>query len=258
MVTISIQAKTIKLKKEIIRGIIAGIRDALQEYIGTVARDTGQLRLGLETMLLEQVTGLTKQDKAIIDFKTIDVPYAKYHVVGPDLNKYYSPNLYRDPTTAGTKPINPTILMALIKQKIRQNLGQQLEQVKPVRPKEKVKEKPVKKVKEVPEQKKEDNQYQRFLIAFDTINIRERRGNLVPIPVLIKEMGVSITYLQPLLLKWEKERLISLSIASDPSLVRDKTNTIGHLESKEERVRLRNINRRPRGFIHYVQVLRRK
>ncbi len=262
MVTVNISDFSSKSRKVVVRSIIEAVRETLREFLPTIAKDTGALRHGFRTGILNQISGLETKKSVDIEFnmnRLSHLDYAKYHIVGSDLNPNFRGG-YKNPITPGTKPIDPREFNLLLKQNIGRILKRRIQEDEKEKVR-KVKKKPTKKkiiVKKAEKKKEEikvkeegpDQVYNRFLAAFDAVNIRERRGNIVPIPKIVKEMGVSISFLRPLLLKWEKERAIHLSIAHDQKLLtkKEKENSIGFLDPKDVTFR---------GFIHFIQVLKR-
>lgn len=103
------------LRSLFIIAVRQGASQALDSYLQTVAKKTGTLRSSLYIGIMNQL-----YSNSLSSVITIRFPYnllgsypsyAKYHIIGFDLNIYFNKVFYKKPTTAGTRPINPTECM---------------------------------------------------------------------------------------------------------------------------------------------------
>ncbi len=114
-----------KIKAGYQRAIFNAINQTIEEFFPTIAQDTGILRLELELYLLNQVYKISF-DTTLFFEVPLAPSYAKYHVLPPKGEA--KQDFYISPTTPGTKPIDPEVLLKTLKTAIQENLLIELNQ----------------------------------------------------------------------------------------------------------------------------------
>ena len=117
---------------EIIRLAIAqAFEDTIQQILPTVALKTGALRRGFQEMMHRQLglvlsTITTNSGSLTIRFDYITTPfYAKYHIYGP--HGEATRTSYKNPTTAGTKPLQELDVIMLLQKNVQLYVKQAIE-----------------------------------------------------------------------------------------------------------------------------------
>lgn len=105
------------------RGINNGINSFISEYIEVyVAKETGSLRRGIiaeiNNRIVEMLINLDAESKDVtFEFDIPDFPeYAEWHLDGTFGTKY------KKPTTPGTKPLTPQMIVQEVKKRISQGI----------------------------------------------------------------------------------------------------------------------------------------